>query len=236
MMQHVHAAAGPISFAAAFIAGVAGSAHCLAMCGGLSGALGMRARQAGIAPARALAHQLAQQAGRVGSYALAGALCGAFGAALGNLMDVVQVTLFARVLAGLTLIAIALRVLFGWQLLAPLERLGARAFARLSPLARNAAGSGLGGSLLLGAVWGWLPCGLVYSMLAFAAFSGNALDGALILMLFGLGTWPAMLGGSLASSQLWRLSTARGVHTLAGAALLVFGLVTLLAPLRHAHH
>jgi uncharacterized protein len=236
MMQHVHAAAGPISFAAAFIAGVAGSAHCLAMCGGLSGALGMRARQAGVAPARAFAHQLLQQTGRVGSYALAGALCGAFGAALGTLMDVVQVTLFARVLAGLTLIAIALRVLFGWQLLAPLERLGARAFARLSPLARNAAGSGLAGSLLLGAVWGWLPCGLVYSMLAFAALSGNAVDGALILMLFGLGTWPAMLGGSLLGAQLWRVSMARRVHTLAGVLLLAFGVMTMIAPLGHAHH
>jgi uncharacterized protein len=236
MMEHLHHGAGPISFAAAFVAGIAGSVHCLAMCGGLSGALGMRARQAGVAPGRAFAHQLLQQLGRVGSYTLAGAVCGAFGAALTTLMDLAQLTVVARVLAGACLVAISLRVLFGWRAFAALERFGARFFARLSPLARSGLGSGLGGSFLLGALWGWLPCGLVYSMLIFAALSGSVWQGAAILLLFGLGTWPAMLGGSLLSAQLWRVSMARGVHTLAGVLLLAFGVLTMIAPLGHAHH
>ncbi|MFO1467345.1 MAG: sulfite exporter TauE/SafE family protein [Steroidobacteraceae bacterium] len=235
-MHHVQAASGPIGYAAAFIAGVAGSVHCVAMCGGLAGALGMRARRAGISPAKSVAHQVVQQSGRITSYAVAGALCGGFSQALASFLDLSGLAVVARVLAGLCLIAISLRVLLGWQLFAPLERLGARAFAHLSPLVRGAAGTGLPGSFLLGALWGWLPCGLVYSMLAFAALSGGAAQGALILVLFGLGTWPAMLGGSLASAQLWRVSMAHGVHRLAGGALFVFGLLTLLAPLGHLHH
>jgi len=227
---------GPVSFTAAFVAGAAGSLHCLAMCGGLAGALGMRAQRAGGPPAHALMHQVLSQLGRVSSYALAGALFGAFGSTLAAQFDLAAAALVVRILAGLCLIAIAARVLWGWRLFAPLERLGARGFAKLAPLLRIQREPSFGGSLLLGALWGWLPCGLVYSMLLFAALSGGAAHGALVLALFGAGTLPAMLGGSLLGRQIGRWTAARGLHALAGIALFAFGLLTLLAPLGPAHH
>ncbi len=230
------AAGASIGLAAAFIAGLAGSVHCLAMCGGVSGALGMRARRVGAGPARTFMHNASYQIGRVGSYTLAGALCGGFGAMLATLADLSSLTRIVRMLAGLLLIGIALRVLVGWRLFGALESLGARVWMRLSPLARSANPQHLGGSLLLGALWGWLPCGMVYSMLIFASLSGSALQGAATLLMFGVGTWPAMLGGSLLSAQIGRFSAARGLHTVAGALLLAFGVLTLLAPLRQAHH
>jgi sulfite exporter TauE/SafE len=235
-MIHSMTAAAPIGLLAAFVAGVAGSVHCLAMCGGLSGALGMRARKLGASPARTFLHNGSYQIGRVGSYALAGALCGSFGGLLATLLDLSSVTRGLRIVAGLLLITISLRVLVGWRAFAGLEHLGAKLWMRLSPLARPIQRNHLGGSLLLGALWGWLPCGMVYSMLLFAALSGSALQGAATMLMFGVGTWPAMLGGSLLSAQVWRLSAARAMHTVAGALLLVFGVLTVLAPLQHVHH
>jgi len=235
-MTEALCAPGPLSLAAAFTAGIAGSVHCLAMCGGLSGALGLRAQRAGGPATRTLMHQLLPQLGRVTSYALAGAVFGAFGATLAAQFDITAAARVLRILAGLCLLAIAARVLWGWQPLAPLERLGARMFAHLTPLLRTRGEPTSGGSFLLGILWGWMPCGLVYSMLLFAAVSGGAVHGALMLALFGAGTWPSMLGGSLLSRQLGHWSAARGLHAVTGIALLAFGVLTLLAPLAPVHH
>ena len=97
--------------------------------------------------------------------------------------------------------------------------------------ARGLRATGPGGSLLLGALWGWLPCGLVYSMLIFAALSGSARQGAARMLMFGLGTWPAMFAGSLLSAQVWKAAMARRLNAVAGALLLVFGIATAVGPL-----
>jgi uncharacterized protein len=224
----------PAFLAAAFAAGLAGSLHCVAMCGGISGALGMRARSLGAAPGRVFAHAAGYQAGRIASYTAAGALCGASGGALTALFDLDRIAFALRVFAGLLMIALSLRVLFGWRLLDGLERMGARFWAQLAPLAQRTRGGGLGASLLLGAIWGWLPCGLIYSMLIFAALSGSAVRGAATMLLFGAGTLPAMLSGSLISARAWALKGTRGLRAAAGVLLFGFGLVTALGPLWHA--
>ena len=226
----------PTSLAAAFIAGVAGSLHCVAMCGGISGALAMRARALQSAPARALAHTAAQQIGRIASYASIGAVCGAFGGAIQSAFDLGGAARVMRVATGVFLIAIASRVAFGWRGFDPVERLGAKLWRRLTPLVRPSPGRGFGGSLLLGAIWGFMPCGMIYSMLIFAALSGEASRGAATMLAFGLGTWPAMLGGGLISAQLWRVTAARGVRAAAGAVLFLFGLATALGSLAPWYH
>jgi uncharacterized protein len=229
------AGARSLSLAAAFAAGIAGSVHCVAMCGGISGALGMRAQRLGAAPGHARLHAVCYQIGRIASYATAGAVCGTFGGALGALLDLQGIAAGMRLAAGLLLIALSLRVLLGWHLLDPLERAGALLWSRLAPLARGRAFSGITGSLLLGMLWGWMPCGLIYSMLLFATLAGGAVPGAAAMALFGLGTLPAMLGGGLLTTHAWRWKAARGVHAGAGLLLLVFGIATLLAPLWHMH-
>src|SRR3974377_1014733 len=104
-----------VSLSAALIAGMIGSAHCFAMCGGLSGALGMRVRAGGASAAHSLVHALATQFGRIGSYSIAGALCGGIGAALQTLLDLAGVAQGLRVIAGVLLIAIAIRIAFAWN-------------------------------------------------------------------------------------------------------------------------
>jgi len=239
-MIHQHELMNPvvtsgITLAAAYIAGIVSSMHCLLMCGGVSSALGMRARALGASAPRALLHGVMYQIGRISSYAIAGGLCAAFGQALKSMMDVVQLGVVLRVLAGMVLILIALRFLFGWRLLDGLERTGGKLWRRLVPLVPQQ-GHGIVNSLLLGMLWGWMPCGLVYSMLLFATLSGTALQGAAIMAVFGLGTLPAMLGSTLLASQLQRFMRLPGFGKVSGALLLICGVVTMVVPLVGVHH
>jgi len=236
-MNHFVAASGAISLFAAFVAGAAGSVHCLAMCGGLSGALGMRARRNGAAAGRAFAHSFTYQVGRIGSYAIAGALVGSFAGILRTVFDFDRVAVISRVLAGIVLVLAAIGVLFKWRPLSRLELLGGRLWNHVAPAARAIPATGLRGSLLLGMVWGWLPCGLIYSMLLVAALAGSALNGAATMLSFGVGTAPAVLAAGLLGGQVWRVTMARGLNYAAGSLLLVFGILTMLGPLSlHAHH
>ncbi|HEX2493047.1 MAG TPA: sulfite exporter TauE/SafE family protein, partial [Steroidobacter sp.] len=178
-----------ISISAAFIAGLAGSAHCFGMCGGIAGALGMRARTTGHTAAAALFNAGGYHTGRIGGYTFAGLLFGFAGARLQSILDMLRIGAALRVASGVLLILLALRILIRWNALAVLERLGARFWSKLQPLAHQAATSSrCGQALLLGFLWGWLPCGLVYSMLMFAAMGAGALHGASVMAAFGAGT------------------------------------------------
>jgi uncharacterized protein len=211
-----------ITLSAAALAGIAGSGHCFGMCGGLAGALALRTRsQEGSAAAlrRALLHHI----GRLGGYALAGAACGFFGASLGAALDLPRLAVFLRVASAVTLMLIALRILFGWNAFVWLERLGARFWRKLQPLARRAGGNDdAGHALLLGLLWGWLPCGLVYSMLLFSILTGEAARGAAVMAAFGLGTLPSMLASSMIFAQLHQHLRRHWPRAITGILLLVF--------------
>jgi sulfite exporter TauE/SafE len=228
-----------LSLWAALIAGLAGSGHCLAMCGGIAGALAMRGNarvdanraHAGAGPTfgARLSLALAYNVARVTSYALAGALAGLLGHALLRAVDVAPLSFALRVVAGLVMVAAAGRLLFGWRLLDPLEALGAALWRKLMPWASPAAArrDGLGGAVLLGLAWGWLPCGLTYSMLLLAATTADAVSGAAVMAAFGLGTLPAMVSATVAFDRAARLLAAKAtLRTVAGSLLLAFGLWT----------
>jgi sulfite exporter TauE/SafE len=219
-----------ISVASATLAGLAGSVHCLAMCGGMAGALGLRAGRGGAnAMSRVQAASL-YHVGRLSGYALAGALCGGLGAGAQWLDRSSAVVDVLRIASGVLMLLIAARIALRWNALSSLERAGARFWTHLRPLAiRQATDGGARGALTLGLLWGWLPCGLVYSMLLFAAMSGNAVTGAAILFAYGVGTLPSMLGATLFAGQVqswlqrpaWRMGT--------GVVLGLFGIWTVIA-------
>jgi sulfite exporter TauE/SafE len=210
-----------IGFTAAFVAGAAGSVHCLAMCGGLAGALGMRSRSS---PSQALRDAWLYHVGRLGGYGLAGAVFAMLGGTLLSAVNLPLLAIVARIGAGALLILAALKILFGWNLLSAIEYAGARYWRALQPIAQRAlTTSGATRSLTIGLLWGWLPCGLVYSMLMFAAMSGDALRGAGIMIAFGLGTIPAMLTGSMLAGRAGNWLRQRGTRQLGGALLLLFG-------------
>lgn len=233
-------AANAISLSAAFIAGVAGSAHCFAMCGGLAGAFGMRATSSATAASNAFGNALPYHAGRLSGYAVAGAVCGLLGATLQTMLDLARMGAWLRTASGVLLLLVALRMLSPWNLLRWLETLGAKFWRRLQPLTRKAAAlNGNAHAIALGFLWGWLPCGLVYSMLLFAALSGKAVAGAAILLAFGLGTLPAMLASSVLAAQVQHLLRSRWPRLASGVLLLACGawMIWISLPVAsHVHH
>jgi sulfite exporter TauE/SafE len=211
-----------MTVSAAALAGLAGSGHCFGMCGGLAGALTMRAPGADRRSA-ALRRALLHHTGRLSGYSIAGALCGFFGAGIQAALDLARLGMFLRVAAGVTIALMALRMLSTWNAFAPLERLGAIFWRKLQPITRRASErSDTGGALLLGLLWGWLPCGMIYSMLLFAMLSGDALRGAAILAAFGAGTLPAMLASSIMFVKVQR-QTRQWPRAVAGTLMLAFG-------------
>lgn len=204
--------------------GFLGSAHCVAMCGGIAGALSLAQPPARRRGAARLLHHAAYSAGRLGSYALAGGLAGAFGLAVATLLGG---AVALRAAAALLMVLLGL-YLCGWRTgLGWLEHQGARLWRRIAPLAaRLRPGQSPLGAFALGGLWGWLPCGLVYSALALAAAAGGAAGGALLMLGFGLGTLPALLATGLTAQRLGAIAHGPRARRLAGALLIAFGVWT----------
>lgn len=221
----------PESLLAALIAGLVGSTHCLGMCGGIAAAIGMSTAGEGTGAARALAHALVYNLARVASYSAAGAVAGGIGLALGQAVHAPAMVLALRSVTGLVLVAIGLQVAFNLRLLRPLETAGFRIWKRIAPTAGGLARrNDLVGALGLGALWGWLPCGLVYGMLLAAAGSGGPVSGALVMVAFGLGTLPAMVATGTAGARFLRLRRSARFRLAAGLAVVALGFWTLAWP------
>jgi sulfite exporter TauE/SafE len=215
-------------------AGVAGSVHCVAMCGGIAGLGAAASRQL---PARPVAAALLFHGGRVLVYALLGA-----GFALGAataLQLVPALESAGRLVMAVMLAALAVRILVNRDVLG-LERLGAKLFRRLTPLwTRLLRAPGPLRQLALGAVWGLMPCGLVYSMLAVAVASGRPLLAAASMAVFGLGTVPALAAITVGADRLRAaIVWLPGARLASGLLVLACALWTgtgAVLHLRHAH-
>ena len=212
----------------ALILGLLGGGHCLGMCDGLMGALTLA-----IPPeqrARRLRLLLAYNLGRILSYAAAGLLIGLAGWAVASS----PAAMLLRVLAGLLLIAMGLYLAGWWSGLTRIEAVGRHLWRHLQPVAsRLMPVSSLPRALLLGAVWGWLPCGLVYSTLLWASSQGSPGESALLMLAFGLGTWPVLLATGMAAERLTALLRRRGVRIAGGLLVILFGIWTLPGPHQH---
>jgi sulfite exporter TauE/SafE len=213
---------------AALSLGLMGSTHCVAMCGGIAGALNLGVP--GLS--RRWPIVLGFHAGRVFSYSAIGLLLGGLLAAVSE--HVATLTLLLRLIAGLLLVAMGLYIANWWRGLTRLEQLGAPLWNRLQPLvSRLMPVTSTGRALTLGGLWAWLPCGLVYSTLSWAVSSDGATGAALRMFCFGLGTLPAMLALSLAADRGMRWVQRPGTRRIAGLLLITYGLWTLTTPIVH---
>lgn len=205
-----------LSLLAALMVGLTGSTHCLAMCGGLSAALG-----AGSQGSRLLL-SLYCNLGRLLTYTLLGLALGTLGAGLGR--HVPGATVALQTLAGLLLIAMGLYLGRWWLILTRIESAGARLWRHLQPLtARLLPIRSPPRALGFGLLWGLLPCGLVYSALAWSLAAGSPWHSALLMATFGLGTLPAMWATTLGGRWLRDLARRRAWQHIAGSALILFG-------------
>ncbi|MBI2312270.1 MAG: sulfite exporter TauE/SafE family protein [Betaproteobacteria bacterium] len=203
-----------------FLVGLLGGVHCVGMCGGIVTAFSMRLP--GQAPK--WPYHLAYSTGRIASYAVAGAIAGGFGASgllLNGVLPVQQILYF---FTNIMLLAMGLYLAGLWHGIAKLEQAGSVIWQRVQPISRrllpvNSAPK----ALALGGLWGWLPCGLVYSVLFAALMSASAGKGALIMLAFGLGTLPNLIGMGLAAGHLQAAMGKRWVRLSAGLAVAAFG-------------
>lgn len=181
-----------------FLAGAAGSMHCIGMCGGFACAIGGDAR----GPAASVLRHALYNVGRLSSYAFIGALVGSVGLVLvGPVGEASSATAAQRALAvvsGLLMVYIGLQFL-GWVKRARAHGPGVAALAQALRQVVRAPGRSV--PLVLGILNGLLPCPLVYAFAAQAAASGGPMQGLAIMAAFGLGTFPAML--AMGGAGLW---------------------------------
>lgn len=217
-------------YIAVFLIGLLGGTHCVAMCGGIVGALsvqmpGQSARQWPI--------HLAYNLGRITTYTALGAFAGAIGSAGMLFGDVLPVQLALYIAANFMLILLGLYLTGVTQLLAPVERAGGVIWRRIQPLtARFLPARSVGRALPLGLLWGFLPCGLVYSVLTTALVTGSAERGAGLMLAFGLGTLPNLMLAGMLFKRFRDLTRNTRVRIAAGVLVLGFGVYGLY----HAPH
>jgi sulfite exporter TauE/SafE len=226
----------------AFFAGFLGSGHCFGMCGGIAAGLGSipaRTEVQGVNKPSSSSAILFNM-GRIISYASLGLVSAWLMATAGQVLNIPQWSMILRLLTAVMIFLIGLQFLFNWQTLAGIERVGAKVWKHVLPLAVRASSlPGGSGRLLLGLCWGFLPCGLVYSVLLTASAAGSPITGAVVMLAFGLGTLPSMLGMSLAAPSLAALLSDRWTQKLMGAALILLAVLSVLLMtinMQNKHH
>lgn len=213
---------------AAWLTGLAGGGgHCIGMCGGILGALGVGQGKGW----RGILLTTTAHFGRITSYSIAGALVGALGAGLIGSVFGASGVVILRSVAAVLIFSIGLQLLFGRPLLRRLEQGGARFWRMLAPQMQK---------LLpprdpirafgVGALWGWLPCGLVYAQLAVAAASGSPVAGAIVMGFFGLGTIVSL---SILGTLMHAIGLGRVPRQASGALLVLFAIWTVMPLIRN---
>lgn len=238
-----------------FAAGLAASVHCVGMCGGIAAALGGAAgaggrnapvtfhpRNTGAALALPAAHTpalatalprllriAAFNSGRIASYMTAGAVAGGLAGGATGLADIEPLQKTAMLLANLMLLAMGLYLMDAWRGLALVERAGALLWRGLQPMLRRVLPiDSPARALAAGALWGWLPCGLVYSMLITAMLSGSGVQGAAIMLAFGLGNTPLLFATGMSGMALRGFLQRRHVRMACGTLVIGFAALGLL--------
>ncbi len=234
-----------------FVIGLLGGVHCVGMCGGIVSAFsiatpGRRPFPVAVtaAPANPPAGSasspgflaaaadsgmrvLAFNAGRIGSYAIAGTLAGLLGS-VPALINVAAVQTAAYWLANAMLVALGLTLMNAWHGLARVEQAGQLVWRRVQPAIRHFLPvQHAWQALALGSLWGWVPCGMVYSVLMTALLTGSAAQGALVMLAFGLGTLPLLFSIGVAGTAMQSFLQRPRVRLAAGALVLAFGVLGL---------
>jgi len=216
------------SLFALFVVGLLGGGHCLGMCGGLVTAFTLQLPN-GVRRAPFL---LAYNLGRIGSYTLIGALLGSLSGAGLTLLAARPLQWVLYLLANLMLIGMGLYLAGLSSAITRIEALGRPLWRQLQPrLARLLPVRSPLQAIAVGALWGWLPCGLVYSASLSALAAGNTFWGAMAMLAFGLGTLPNLLAMGAFAEGLRAQMQKRPVRLLAGLAVMAIGLFRLAEPL-----
>ncbi len=217
-----------ISFTLAFLLGLSSSFHCIAMCGGIISALSLSLpAQTRRRPWRLFSLVFAYNLGRIASYALAGGLVG-YLAYLSPLSSASSIAyLIMQWMASAFLVGLGLHIAGWFPQMKKIESIGLFLWKYLQPLGRRfIPANTIPRSIMAGIVWGWLPCGLVYSVLLWTLSSIDPVKGAIYMAMFGLGTLPSMLTAGLASNVIMKFSSLIKMRVMAGLLIIILGLLS----------
>jgi len=224
------------SYLAAFIAGLLGGVHCLGMCGGIVGALTFGINSApsdGSLPTKEpkkklYPYVLAYNGGRLTSYTFAGLLMGGISMLASNLPVLHNIQFGLQIFAALFMIALGFYIGGWWAGLRKIEQAGGMIWKRIEPVSRKFIPvKSPFQAFILGTLWGWLPCGLVYTILFWSISTGNAIEGGLLMLSFGLGTLPMLLAMGVFAASLSSFIRKNWVRALAGGIIIAFGVFSL---------
>ncbi|MCU7798672.1 MAG: sulfite exporter TauE/SafE family protein [gamma proteobacterium symbiont of Lucinoma myriamae] len=232
-----------ISYITAFFAGLLGGVHCLGMCGGIVGALTFGIKQDNEAipvnsPGKDAAstksskslfpYILAYNSGRLFSYTIAGLLVGGISMLASNLPILNNLQFILQIFAAVFMIALGLYIGGWWFGLRKIEKAGGMIWKRIEPVSRQFIPvKSPYQAFILGTLWGWLPCGLVYTILIWSISTGSAIEGGLLMLSFGLGTLPLLLAMGIFATSLSSFIRKNWVRALAGGIIIAFGVFSL---------
>lgn len=211
------------------------------MCGGIMGALSL-SLPANVQQSRfkVSLFVLLYNLGRLSSYMLAGALAGAFGVEILQLLGLDSDIAHGYLrIAGVSFMVLIGLYLGGWfPQLIKVEKLGQPVWRRLEPISRRLIPiKAPAQALVYGMVWGWLPCGLVYVVLLMTVTAGSAMQGALMMAAFGVGTLPAMLSAGVMVGWVRKLAQAKNARQIIALILIITAIASLfIGGGEHQHH
>ena len=223
----------PLTYTSAFLLGLFSTIHCVGMCGGIIGALSL-SLPADIRnnKARMLMFITTYNSGRILSYSFAGLVAGALGTGVLASAGFDQGHTVLRAIGVAMMVAIGL-YLAGWlPQLAIVEKIGVPVWKKLEPVGRKLLPvASLPKALAYGVIWGWLPCGLVYFVLLWALTAGTAVEGALTMLAFGIGTMPTLLTTGFMTSWLTRFARSSRARQVVGLLIIAMAVGSLYLPM-----
>lgn len=204
----------------AFTLGLFGSSHCLGMCGGISAAIGSQQQDK-----KTIALGL-YNLGRITSYTVAGLLAGLLGSLI--LSQAYTGLLLLKLFSGLLIILMGCYLARWSLLLVNIEKCFSPIWRLIQPAAtKTLSNPKLSGKFITGLIWGWLPCGLVYSSLSWAITTGHAINASLIMLCFGLGTLPMMFATGFFAAEMKKLLNNQKLRSILALLIITFGLQTI---------
>ncbi|WP_122034779.1 sulfite exporter TauE/SafE family protein [Aliivibrio sp. EL58] len=213
-----------IDFIGAFVVGLMGAGHCIGMCGGISAVISMNSVKTGYPRWLFI---LLYNVGRIVSYTIFGFIIGGLFVSIASTSESYSALVYLRIFAGLLMCLLALYIANWWKGLVYIEVIGKKLWQYISPLTKPLLPlKSPFHAIPFGFLWGWLPCGLVYSTLSWAAVSGSALNGSLVMLAFGLGTLPAMFLVGIGAHTFHTLINHKLTKNISATLLLIYGIHT----------
>ncbi len=215
------------SFFVALLMGLFSAFHCLGMCGSIIGSLTLSLKREIRENKRLLLPFVASyNAGRVLSYSMAGMLAGFAENVLSMPLGEGHGHRILQILSAIVMLGAGLHIGGWFPRFAYIEKFGNVVWRRIEPSGRRLVPvETLPRAFVFGMVWGWLPCGLVYTALALAATTGDVFRSTFTMLAFGLGTMPAVMGVGIMTSWMVKLSNMKRFRELTGIVLIFLALM-----------